>query len=315
MQKNDQVTRWLLVCGLHRSGTTYLLAALRRASRLPVADEPLNQERGVAGVPVAYPYVGADGGAYAPLLDEIANFHRPWGHEHAPYYRKLRITRRLLYRATGGRGGLRWRYLSLAAAVGHPPAAVIWKDPFASLATPYLLKSHVPRAVCLIRHPAAIHLSTSLQGWKFDVNNLYRQPELLRDYADDISPAEWDLARRKPAGSIALLWKLMVRINSELAKKESGLLMIRHEDLCLQPEESLRKVTAHFRLGLSDAARKFVLTRSRGTKVMGTPGRAFDFNRNSEALVDDWRKRITADDESIIRRLVGNDLHRIYEKW
>lgn len=315
MKECNQPIRWLLLCGLHRSGTSFLVSALKRGTRLPVADEPLNEERGVASVPVAYPYVGATGGAYASLLDEIANFARPWGHGPVPQYRSFRFARSLLYRATGGRSGLRWRYLRLAAALGHPPSSIIWKDPFASLATPYLLKSHVARAVCLIRHPAAVHLSTSLQGWSFDVENLRRQLELLRDYADDIRPAEWELARRNPAGSIALLWKLMVRINLELSERERGLLIIRHEDLCIHPEESLRKVATHLGLGLSEAGIKFILTRTRGTKVMGSRGRVYDFHRNSQALVDAWRTRIATEDETVIRQLVAADLYKIYEHW
>ena len=306
--------RWLLVCGLHRSGTSYLLAALRRARRLPVADEPLNERRGVRGVPVAYPYVPVAGGAYARLIDEVADRARPWGRGN-----RLRspesALRAALYRLSGGRSGLSWRAQRAASALGRPPRLAFWKDPFATLATPYLVRRHPLRAVCLVRHPAAVYLSTVRQGWVFEADNLSRQGELLRDYGYGILPADWDLARRNPAAAVALLWKFMARINSDVAAGPDPLLLLRHEDLCVSPEAALESAATHLGLSLTDAARGFVRSKSEGARATGVAGRPHDFDRDSRALVNAWRGSISAADERVIRDMVGEDLLRIYSKW
>lgn len=40
--------------------------------------EPLNERFGVAGVPVAYPFVAEEGSEYAALIDDIVGLQRSW---------------------------------------------------------------------------------------------------------------------------------------------------------------------------------------------------------------------------------------------
>ena len=205
--------------------------------------EPLNERFGVVGVPVAYPFVDVKGGQYAPLLDEITSFRRPWNRD--PEFLPITGMRRKLYALSGGRSGLRWSQLKLRERLRIAPRHVCLKDPFASLATPYLINRIGARVVCMVRHPAAIHFSTEKQGWWFDVENLFNQAELIARYGGDIPESHWALARKYHAASIALLWKFMLRVNEPLREEDGRSLMLRHEDLCLEPTQAAHKIFEH----------------------------------------------------------------------
>lgn len=305
--------RFFVVCGLHRSGTTFAGRIVGAARRLPVLDEPLNIREGVADVPIVYPFVAAGGGRYAGVVDDVVAFRRPWTRDLR--YRRRNPLKRSIFRATGGYAGVRWGLLRIRIRLGTVSPPFLWKDPFATLAMPYLLARYGVRGVCMVRHPAAVHCSTARQGWRFDADNLQRQEELIQAYGCDILPAHWRLAREQPAVAIALLWKMMVRIHCELAERDERLLLIRHEDLCRDPQKTADRVVSHFGLEQTPVVRKFVSERSFGARAEPADGKVHDMFRDSEALADAWRAKIPASEEAMMREVVGDDILRVYESW
>jgi Sulfotransferase family len=311
MTKIVKVTELRVVCGAARSGTTFVREIVRHASRCPVVEEPLNVKWGVVGVPVAYPYVADSSGEYASLIDDVVAFARPWTRNVNHRNRKLR--KRAVYRLTGGQWGARWGLLRLAKRFGLSPKCLLWKDPFVTLATPYLLSHYGARVVCMLRHPGGVNVSMRNQGWGFDIRYLRRQPELMRAVGYDILSEHWERAESSTAASIAILWKLMLRVALETAANDKRFLLIKHEDLCVEPMKVAAAIVAHFGLELSPAARRFIAGHSQGNRTDAEHAR--DLRRDSRALMDAWRGRITAEDEAIMQEVIGQDFFRVYPRW
>ena len=55
----------------------------------------------------------------------------------------------------------------------------------------------------------------------------------------------WALARKYHAASVALLWKFMLRVNEPLREEDGRSLMLRHEDLCLEPTQAAHNIFEH----------------------------------------------------------------------
>ncbi len=296
----------LMICGLHRSGTTYVGEMLRQAN-ICVVHEPLNERFGVLGVPVAYPFLAEDGGCYSKLIDDVVGFKLGWNCSADIGNNKLK---RFIYKWTGGRSGMRWSKLRFQKLLGVLPSNIGLKDPFSTLATPYFIKKHSAKAVCMVRHPAAIHYSTVKQGWWFSIDNLCNQPELMSSYALDISEQHWVMAREHHAASIALLWKLMVRVNRPLIGK--GLILVRHEDLCVEPEIHSRNIFEHLGVTFDAKVANFVVTNSEGSSAEFAGGTIHDFKRDAKSLPNIWRGRIPLEDERMIREICAEELFEIY---
>jgi len=301
-----------IVCGLHRSGTTFVGKLLQQTG-VVVVHEPLNERFGFQNVPIAYPYVSDEELAYHCLIDDAVHFKRAWNTDVS--FIQSKGLRRKFYQLTGGKSGLRWAGLRARHLFGVMPSQVCLKDPFMSLATPYLVKKHQVKIVCMVRHPAAIHYSTAKQGWHFDIQNLRQQEKLVETFVSDVSDEQWQMAEEHAAASIAILWKVMLRVNQQSAQESSCLKMIKHEDLCLYPLETAKKVCSHFGVNFTESLESFVLTHSQGAKTEAESGKVHDFKRNSKALVDSWRGHLSSFDEQLMKDIVGVDVEDFYGCW
>jgi hypothetical protein len=301
-----------VVCGLHRSGTTFVGEILKK-SGICVVHEPLNAQFGMLGVPIAYPFVEKRSDSFSALLDDALHLARPWNRDTS--FLQSSGIRKHLYTLTGGRSGLRWGWLRFKRKIGVGRKHICLKDPFMSLATPYLVQEHALKVVCMMRHPAAIHQSTVKQGWDFKIENLRRQVSLVERYGQDIPLTHWQVAENSAAASIALLWKIQYRINEALSKKDNSLLIVRHEDLCLEPVRIARRICEHLGVTFTLTTELFVREHSEGENADGQEGKVHCFRRNSRSLVDAWRGRLNENDEAIMREIVGDDVVRCYGQW
>lgn len=297
-----------IITGLHRSGTTYVGEMLRQAG-ITVVHEPLNEQYGVCSVPAAYPFVNDARGEFASLVDRIISFNISWNRSKV-VLRKCRRCDGIIYWTMGGRSYWLWNVLKIRHRLRLLPQQICWKDPFVSLATPYLINQHCAKVVLMVRHPAAIYYSTKKQSWCFDIENLQRQSELITQYGHDIPQEHWDLARKHHVASIALLWRMMIKVNKPLVGTD--LLMVKHEDLCMQPELITRQIFGHFGVPFSDIIQAFVVSNSEGANPESLNGRVHDFKRDSKSLPDVWRKHISQEELDIIRVVGGQEFYEIY---
>ncbi len=305
-----------VICGLARSGTTYVGRALSRAGGVHLVNEPLNKDFGVRGVPRWYPCAGGaepgNGSDIKKLIGDIIDLKTEWTHSCPPGY-PLRT--RWSKRAYGGHSGLVWTSLRFKKLLGFPLQTVCLKDPFATFAVDHMIESHNAKAVCLTKHPCALYLSQKRRGQASHIEDLYAQRRLLGRYTGDISDDVWKSAMRDNPAGVALLWKIMARAMTSRAGTLANLSIIRHEDLCVDPAKAIKRICTLFGIAYGTRIDRYIAETSRGSRVYAKAGKLHFFKRNSLALKDAWRDELTAQEEEMIRDVVGDDLHLLYEQW
>jgi hypothetical protein len=305
-----------VICGLARSGTTYVGKILSRARGVHLIHEPLNKDFGVKGVPRWYSYADdadrKNSDDTKKLICDIIHFKAAWSHSSPPEYPLLT---RLSKRSYGGRSGLVWSGLRVKKFLGFPFDTVCIKDPFATFAADHLIKSYEAKVICMIRHPCALYLSQKMRGQAAHIEDLFAQPELVDSYAKDIPSRTWKSAMRLAPAGVALLWKIMARTLSSQAKELENLSIVRHEDLCVDPVKAIEGICAHLGISYGPRIDKYINETSRGNRVFAKGGKLHSFKRNSLALMDAWRGEITPQEEEMIQEVVGDDVHLFYERW
>ncbi|MEL6779904.1 MAG: sulfotransferase [Cyanobacteria bacterium J06597_16] len=310
----SQPYQFKIICGLHRSGTTYTGNILSKNSSLTTIHEPCNPDWGVSEQIKWYPFMDAEAvdEETAALFDDILNFRCRWSNRPP---RRLPLKSHVMYRAVGGKQGLVWSQLRLKHLIHQLPPAVVWKDPFVTFALGHLLTTYNAKAVCLIRHPGALWYSNRKLNWPFEIERLRTQSALIEKYGQDIPDKYWQMATPDSPVCIAILWKLMARVIAEQAARYESLLAVRHEDLCLQALETAQKICQHLDLTCEPEMIAYITKTTSGKRSESKQGVAHSFNRDSKQIIDTWRGRLDTTEETLIREVIGDDLFKFYETW
>ena len=305
-----------VICGLARSGTTYVGKALSKASGLHLIHEPLNKDFGVRGISRWYMCAGEDShndsAGAIKLIRDIMELRTGWTHSSPPGYPMLT---RMSKRVYGGQSGLAWSALRIKKSLGLPLQTVCFKDPFATFAVGHMIETGRAKAVCLTKHPGALYISQKRRRQPSHIEDLYAQRKLLEHYSPDLQDSTWEEAMSQAPAGVALLWKIMARAIISQAKDLAQLIIVRHEDLCEDPTKVIQGICAHLGIPYSPRIEKYVRKTSQGNRIYASEGRLHSFKRNSLALKDAWRSVISPQEESMIREVVGEDLLLLYEKW
>lgn len=288
--------RHVLVTGAHRSGTTWLARMLAFArGTVPLALEPFNPGPGQYALGGLAPYFYM----YVPGIEQEA---------------ALTIYRRILEgrekRLFGWRQVHRWNPFPTRGRV-------VVKDPPAALSSEWLAGNFDLGVLVLVRHPAGFASSLKRLGWVFDWDNLLRQEALMRD---QLEPFRSEIEAR-PQGIVeqaAVLWRCVYHVLLTYAGRNPGWIVRTHEELAVNP---LREIRELYRiLGLEWTAR--VERRVRGHTNARNPAAApegvvHQLRRDSAAAVRTWRKILTEEEVSYLRRSTGEMAARFYsdEEW
>lgn len=301
-----------IVCGLHRSGTTYVGSVLSYADDTMVIHELFNYDNGLRGVDGWYPYVTREMENKSDIVNLIQNAISLKGRLNRPP-KKYPFWKLWIYRVFGGKLQLPWLILKVRGLFGIPPKQVIWKDPFCTFMLDYLVLGMSMKAVCVVRHPCALYYSINKQKWDFDIDYIYRQKDLIRDYASDIPEGIWEKAKTENVYSIAILWKIMSRMVSKLSGQSNHLLVVRHEDLCNNTFDEFKKIFQHLDITFSSKVQAYVNQSSNAAEVETALGDTKKMYRNSKALAQVWQGKISAEDEAVLRQVIAEDLKVFYD--
>lgn len=302
-----------VICGLHRSGTTYVGSVLAQSDEVAVIHELFNFGNGLKDVPCWYPYL--------PLMHDDETSVLKGTIADAIQFRgslkrlpkKLPLIKSLVYRCFGGPLQFPWLKLRVLGACGVEPQHVVWKDPFCTFLLDYLLLGLDIKAVCILRHPCALYYSIAKQRWKFDIEHLYQQSELVSLYASDITDDDWQRARTENVYSIAILWKIMSRIVSSVSTRSENLLVIRHEDLCIDPYINFEEIYQHLGLTFDDNVKDYITQTSTASEVESIQGETLKMARNSKKVAGVWIGKVSAEDEGKLRKTIGAEWSLFYE--
>jgi hypothetical protein len=299
----------LLVTGAHRTGTTWV-GKMLAAGGYAYVSEPLNvlHRPGVMAAPVPhwYAYITRENdAAYLPAFQKTV----------ALRYGLLAEIKSIQSRHDFLRMG-RDLGIFLRGRALHQPALL--KDPFAVFSLPWFIERLNCRVVVTVRHPAGFASSLKRLNWPFDFSNLLDQPLLMCDHLEPFRADMERVAADDVIGQAALLWRMVYRVVHATVERIPSVIVLRHEDLSRDPQTGYAR--AFESLGLAYTAQ--VQERIGASSSSENPAelsrqKVHAVKLDSRANLDNWKKRLSADEIARIRGLT-EDVAQLYYadvKW
>ncbi|HLE52211.1 MAG TPA: sulfotransferase [Anaerolineales bacterium] len=301
MNQDYQPRQAILVTGVHRSGTTWVGKMLAANHQVAFISEPLNlwHRPGVMRVPVGnwYPYICEDNEVeFLPALQETLNFrYHPWDE-----IKSLRSVK----------DGLRMRRdwsIFLKGKVFHQRPLL--KDPFAIFSAAWFVEKLGCAVVIVVRHPAGFTSSLIRLGWVFDFGHLLAQPLLMRDWLEPYR-AEMEAVYKVPDDIVmqgSLLWRIIYQVVGGLKERYPQFIVIRHEDLSVDPLAGYRELYASLGLNFSPQVQQAILNSSKPENPGEVSRRAVhSVHLDSRANLANWKRRLTVEEIERIRYLTAD---------
>ena len=298
----------LLVTGAHRTGTTWV-GKMLSAGGYAYVSEPLNvlHRPGVMRAPVRkwYTYITRENEA-----DFLPAFQRTL----ALRYNLLAELTSLRSRHDFLRMG-RDLAIFFQGRILRRPALL--KDPFAVFSLPWFTERLNCRAVVTVRHPAGFASSLKRLNWPFDFKDLLDQPLLMRDHLEPFRADMQRIAADDIIGQSALLWKMVYQVVHADCKKFSSILIVRHEDLSIDPVAGYAKVYESLGLAYPERVQDVIRnSSSRENPAELSRKKVHSVKLDSRANLDNWKKRLTAGEISRIRAMTEDVAHLYYpDAW
>lgn len=295
----------ILVTGAHRSGTTWVGKMLTASGQAAYISEPLNvlHRPGVFSAPVQYwyTYICAENEAeFLPSLRQTLSFR----------YHTWNELKSLRSRKDAGRmvrDG--WTFTTGRLGKKRP----LLKDPFAVFSAPWFARRLGCQVVITVRHPAAFASSLKRLEWPFQFSDLLQQPLLMRDLLAPFQIEMEAISSQDVIGQAALLWKMIYKTVHDYRRNYSEFIILRHEDLSLNPLEGFRDL--HDKLGLPFNARaqKAVLESSSSNNPSEvTTDAVHAFRLDSRANLAHWKNRLTPEEIQQVARLTADTAALFY---
>jgi len=291
----------ILVSGAHRSGTTWVGKMLAADPQIAYISEPLNvwHRPGVMRIPTPrwYSYICEDNQSdYEAAFHEMLSFQYHTGLEIS----SINSMKDLL------RMGRDWWTFSNGSRKSQVP---LIKDPFAIFSSEWFSSFLGCQVVIVIRHPAAVTSSLMKLGWNFDFRDLHDQPLLMRDWLDPYR-GEMEHIIGSADDLIAqscLLWRMVYQSVDELRQKLPELIVIRHEDLSLDPKGRFEQLYQELGLEYTPAVEETIRGASSRRNPKETSQRGVHSVRiDSQAVIKSWQQRLSHVEIERVRQLTSD---------
>lgn len=300
----------ILVTGAHRSGTTWVGKMLAASPQVAYISEPLNvlHRPGVLRLPVSkwYTLVCEQNEAeYLPAFRAMFGFRYGLWRE----VRSVRSSKDFLRMGRDFSIFLRGRLL------GQRP---LIKDPFAVFSAPWFAERLGCRVVITVRHPAGFASSLKRLNWVFDFHDLLDQPLLMQRWLG-VDRAEMEIANTDDViGQAALLWRMVYRVVARMMKLYPSFIIVRHEDLSLDPASCYRYLYAALDLDFTPKVEESILISSSSENPAElSKKKVHAVKLDSRANLDNWKKRLSEAEITRIRKITGKTAKLFYsdEEW
>ncbi len=286
----------ILVTGAHRSGTTWVGKMLSSNPDTAYISEPLNvlHRPGVFRAPVKhwYTYITKENEAdYLQPFHELLDFRYHILHE----IRSIQSWRDFL------RMGRDFHVFFVGEMQGQRP---LLKDPFAVFSTPWFAERLNCRVVVTVRHPAGFASSLKRLNWPFDFRDLLEQPMLMRDHLEEDRADMEAILPGDIIGQSALLWRMIYRVVHRTSNLLADFKVVRHEDLSLDPVRGYRELYQSLGMDFTSRVEKTILNSSSSENPAElSKKKTHSVKLDSRANMDNWKKRLSADEITRIRQI------------
>jgi len=300
----------ILVTGAHRSGTTWIGKMLAASPQVAYISEPLNvwHRPGVLRAPVSkwYTLVTEENEAeYLPAYRAMLGFR----------YGLWRDVRSLRSRKDFLRMGRDFSIFLRGRLLGQRP---LIKDPFAVFSAPWFAERLGCRVVVTVRHPAGFASSLKRLNWPFDFRDLLDQPLLMQRWLG-VDRAEMEMIQAEDViGQAALLWRMVYRVVARMMKLYPSFVIVRHEDLSLDPASCYRDLYVALDLDFTPKVEETIMNSSSSENpVELSKNKVHAVKLDSRANLDNWKKRLSEAEITRIRKITGKTAKLFYsdEEW
>jgi len=300
----------ILVTGAHRTGTTWVGKMLSANSQTAYISEPLNvwHRAGVLRACVKHWYIfitDKNESAYLPAFNELLGFRYHLFDEIKSLHSSKDFFR------MGRDLEIFWR----GRLMHQRP---LLKDPFAVFSLPWFVERLNCQVVVTVRHPAAFASSLKRLNWPFDFSDLLDQPLLMQDYLEPYGKYMQAIKADDIIGQASLLWTMIYRVVYSVRQRIPFIQVVRHEDLSLDPVSGYRALYQSLGLDFTSRVEQTILNASSSenpTEVSRKKVHAVKLD--SRANLDNWKRRLTSDEITRIRRVTEEVAHLYYPevKW
>ncbi|MEW6401820.1 MAG: sulfotransferase [Chloroflexota bacterium] len=295
----------ILVTGTHRSGTTWVGRMLAADADTAYISEPLNvlHRHGVFRAPVKYWYTyltAENESGFLPAYRELLDFRYHFWLE----FFSIRSRKDFL------RMGRDFRTFFIGNMQGQ---RALLKDPFAVFSTPWFAEKLNCQVVITVRHPAAFASSLKRLNWPFDFHNLLDQPALMRDHLEADRAEMEAVPADDVIGGAALLWRLIHRIIHLTCNLHPDFKVVRHEDLSLDPVGGYKSLYESLGLNFTEKVKNIILNSSSSENPTElSKKKKHSVKLDSLANLENWKKRLTAEEITRIRKITEPVSHLFY---
>lgn len=218
------------------------------------------------------------------------------------------LTEQIAARASGARSprdAMRvLRYAQRKLPMRLAPRPAILKDPFMAFSARTLQAEDGLKVVLTVRHPCAFAESFVRAGRAFDFNNLM-QPALLEALPGEAATIS-KLANAPPplTEQAAHLWRIVYGFAAQFLLPDPRTFLLSQDRLVSQTRDTVDALFAFAGARQSASVKTFLAKnlQSAGTDFSGS---ASYIRRDSEAVLDKWRMRLSAADRDLVRELTG----------
>lgn len=311
--RTDQITNWILVTGVIRSGTTILGKVLSFPLSVDYLHEPFHGGYTLGDRRALLPrYVRPDdqseeARSYRERLARLYEYDIGGWTAHYdgdPWYRKL---------AKSLVGSRRPFFLRLAKMNPFHRAALI-KDPFGKMVAELLYREFDTTPVIMIRHPVSLAASLRRLGWWPETHAFAVQPDLVEDYFAD--EADF-LTRSWPNRMLESMahWRATYKMLLSQAEKYPDWSIVTHEAFCERPVEITRRLYEDLDLPWSDRYVDKLQSLTAASNSSGARGgHVQDFRRDTSSLFEMRRDSIPVDERRQIFEIVKDVALDIYSR-
>ncbi len=285
--------RKILVTGTQRAGTTWIGNILSATSDVGYIHEPYNTTNvKIHRSPITIPYQYIN----EKLNEEAQGVYK----KYLEYF--LDPGFKFFFNSLGPYRNIDSRYILPARqhiSSGWNKKTKIIKDPFALLSCEWLHGQLGWDIVIIVRHPAAFVLSMVEKSWTIAPTVFERQREDLQHiYADheDLIDSYITKPNKKDdlVGCAIYGWKLMHIAIDYYRKNYKNWIILRHEDISMDPYTITKQLYDNLRLTMTPAVEKILLNSTSGNSVIGN-------NRDPKQNLEKWKHKLDANTIERIR--------------
>jgi len=192
------------------------------------------------------------------------------------------------------------------------------KDPFAVFSAPWFAQKLNCQVVITVRHPAGFASSLKRLNWPFDFRDLLNQPMLMRDHLEKDRADMESMQANDIVGQSALLWQMVYRSVHTTRNLFPDFKIVRHEDLSLDPVTGYKSLYESLGLVFDEKVRDTILNSSSSENPTElSKKKVHSVKLDSRANMDNWKKRLTSDEITRIRKTTEDVSHLFYsdEEW